>query len=172
MNSLLLRHLFVFFVAISLFLGAGCGQRKEPGAGPDLKWEEAHFKAQEVIELLNVRRRATDRSYYYPREVADLDSDGVYEVIVGWHPQGGPNGVDLLWRVIGDTMVMSPDSALLWHDAVQMHFDSQKLMVEYPLWSLADSVCCPSIDVREVHRVSGDHTTIIATDTILRNANP
>lgn len=171
MNLLSHRLTLVIMAAISLFLATGCNHREKSGALPDPKWEEAHFKAQEVVELINVRRQATDRSYYYPRDVADLDSDGNYEVIVGWHPQGGPDGTDLLWRVIGDTMVMSPDSALLWHDGVQMHLDSNSLNVKYPLWLPTDSTCCPSKEVHEKYRVSGDRVVVLSQDTLSKTTS-
>ncbi len=166
MNSKFLRSASVVVISLFVPFGAGCGGGEKSGAVPDPKWEKAHFKAQEVIELINVRRQAADRSYYYPREVADLDSDGVYEVIVGWHPQGGPEGIDLLMRIVGDTMVMSPDSAMFWHEGVRMNFDSNALNVKYPHWLPTDSTCCPSKEVAQKFRVTGDRVVIISQDTI------
>lgn len=160
-----LRPIGLIVAAVALF---GCGGDEHKANVSDPKWEEAHATALAVIELINVKRAATDRSYYYPREVADVDSDGVYEAIVGWHPTGGLDGTDLLWRVVGDTILMSQDSAMLWHDGVRMHFDSGTIRSTYPLWSADDSVCCPSREVIQQYRVEGDHVQLLLTDTVPR----
>jgi hypothetical protein len=148
----------------------GCRKEAKNTQSKDPDWEKAHATALSVIELINVKRAAPDRSYYYPREVADCDSDGVYEAIVGWHPNGGPEGTDLLWRVVGDTMLMSPDSALLWHEGARMHFDADKLIVTYPHWIPNDSICCPSRTVNEGYRISDGVVAVISSDTIVRDS--
>ncbi len=162
-NRDVLKPVGIFALIFALL---GCGSSTEKPQATDPKWEEAHATALSVIELVNVKRTSADRSYYYPREVADCDSDGVYEAIVGWHPSGGPEGTDLLWRVVGDTMLMSEDSALLWHEGARLHFASGTIRSTFPLWRAGDSACCPSREVRETYKVRGNRVSIVAADTV------